>query len=458
MRKLNESVIYRVTGVEQMKALLTIICVSLLFYSCDGGRAVKKEKTDDWTAMGLKGKVKKITEQSTVNELALLYTFSEKGYLNEKGRISSWPQSKTVITERFEYDDNGKLSCISYYSGISGDLEKKQLYNNDQLMEEQKFTVNYGNGNKKEPKLVGTQFYIYDEEGLLIKSQTSEDDQSRVEFESDIAGNVLKKTSYFMGKVGHIYKFLYKYDKHGNVIQYTRFHQEMPDAPNGKEGEIDYAEERKFDDNGLRLEQSNITYNYNKEKGNHIRQKMTFTYQYDEQGNPTEVSCITHNYTNGEEEERSDLTPTLTTYTYVYDKHGNWTSREEKYEGKVQYTVTRSYIYYGEEPPVFSEKEMVGVWDYYSDPKNKIEVVFKKGGTFIDYIDFHSTGTYKINPDGTVITMQFFYNDGENSQKSKPMDFKILEYAGDRLTVQCDGGTPLIYERKAKSDNYSGEL
>ena len=108
-----------------------------------------------------------------------------------------------------------------------------------------------------------------------------------------------------------------------------------------------------------------------------------------------------------------------------------------------------------------SVSDMVGIWDYYaeSDPSNKIEIIFKKDGTLIDYIDFHSTGTYKVNEDGTI-TMQFFYNDGSTSQKSKPFTYKVLEYSKDcfKIIYDGEGGNVVIYDRKAKSDNYDGKL
>lgn len=110
----------------------------------------------------------------------------------------------------------------------------------------------------------------------------------------------------------------------------------------------------------------------------------------------------------------------------------------------------------------FSAEDMVGVWDYYaeSDPSNKIEIIFKKDGTLIDYIDFHSTGTYKVNPEGTMVTMQFFYKDGSQSLESKPFEYKILEYTKNRIKIihDSDAGNPIIYDRKEKSDNYTGEL
>lgn len=123
---------------------------------------------------------------------------------------------------------------------------------------------------------------------------------------------------------------------------------------------------------------------------------------------------------------------------------------------------TQSDVAIKEEIVKFSAENMVGVWDYYaeSDPDNKIEIVFKKDGTLIDFIDFHSTGTYKVNPDGTIITMQFFYNDGSQSLQSKPFEYKVLEYGKERLKIILNGkkGNAIIYDRKAKSDNYNGEL
>lgn len=57
----------------------------------------------------------------------------------------------------------------------------------------------------------------------------------------------------------------------------------------------------------------------------------------------------------------------------------------------------------------------------------------------------------------TVITMQFTYNDGQESQTSKPFDYTITEYTGDKLRLQVNGGSIITYDRKAKSMNYDGE-
>lgn len=110
----------------------------------------------------------------------------------------------------------------------------------------------------------------------------------------------------------------------------------------------------------------------------------------------------------------------------------------------------------------FSAADMVGIWDYYaeSSPNDKIEIIFKKDGTLIDYIDFHSTGTYKVNEDGSIITMQFFYNDGSTSQESKPFEYKVLEYSKERFKIihNSPNGKNIVYDRKEKSDNYTEEL
>lgn len=112
-----------------------------------------------------------------------------------------------------------------------------------------------------------------------------------------------------------------------------------------------------------------------------------------------------------------------------------------------------------EEPPKFSAKNMVGVWDYYANPKDKFEIIFKKNGTLIDFIDFHTTGTYKVNPEGTIITFQFFHYTGESSEKSKPMKFNIVKYTHDHFIIKSmDGGDPIHYQRKAKSMNTDEKL
>ena len=218
---------------------------------------------------------------------------------------------------------------------------------------------------------------------------------------------------------------------------------------------LDYVEEYQYDDNSRLLERNNIIYRYNSgKKENEISQKQSYTYKYDEQDNVVEMSCLTYGYRDGKEQEPGS--PAITTYIYTYDKHGNWTSRETQYNGRKQDMVSRTYTYYGEAEPKFTMEDLVGAWDYYSEPTNKIEMVFKRDGTLIDYIDFHSTGTYKFNPEGTVITMQFTYDDGEESQTSKPMDFQIQEYTGDRLILKS-GETLLYYDRKTKSENYNGK-
>lgn len=70
-------------------------------------------------------------------------------------------RNKTVITERYEYDADGKLSCISFFSNMSGDLQSKQIYKDGLLTEEQKYAADY-----PESKLSSTKYYAYDKKGL----------------------------------------------------------------------------------------------------------------------------------------------------------------------------------------------------------------------------------------------------------------------------------------------------
>lgn len=428
--------------------ILANIFAIILLASCNGGYAVKKEKTNDWTVMGLKGQVSKLVEETEHNSNKHYYTFNEKGYLNEEGYISTGLINKTTAAKKYEYAADGNISCVNLFDNISGNLEKKLIYNGDMLVEENKYSNN---------KVSFQTFYTYDTEGLLIKSMMNKEEQSRSEYECDAAGNILTKTSYYNGKPSTVLKYSYKYDKHGNITKYERYYAQNLESPKPTDGEVEWVEEKKYDDNGRLLEQRQETYNMGG-KENQIVQKNTFTYQYDDNDNVIEMDHAVCNYVPNSkkktiEEHCGDPIPTI--YIYTYDKHGNWTSREKQYKGKSQETVIRNYIYYGEEPPKFSASEMVGPWDYYSDPNEKFEMVFMKNGTFIDYIDFHSTGTYKVNPVGTVITMVFCYNDGETSQNSKPMDFNIVEYTGDRLVLEHEKAT-LYYDRKAKSENYTG--
>ena len=145
---------------------------------------------------------------------------------------------------------------------------------------------------------------------------------------------------------------------------------------------------------------------------------------------------------------------------FVSCNGGNAINKEKgvNSETKTQQNVTVPK----EEGAKFSAADMVGVWDYYAEsaPNDKIEIIFKKDGTLIDYIDFHSTGTYKVSEDGSIITMQFFYNDGSTSQESKPFEYKVLEYSKERFKIihNSPNGKNIIYDRKKKSDNYTGEL
>lgn len=141
--------------------------------------------------------------------------------------------------------------------------------------------------------------------------------------------------------------------------------------------------------------------------------------------------------------------------------NGNNTVKKEKVENP-ETEAQSSTVISNEDTGKFSAEDMIGVWDYYAEsaPDDKIEIIFKKDGTLIDYIDFHSTGTYKVSEDGSIITMQFFYNDGSTSQESKPFEYKVLEYSKERLKIVHNGsdGKNIIYDRKKKSDNYTGEL
>lgn len=455
MKTLNELSIKNRICFKKARLLLGVACGTLLITSCGGGM-IKKEKGNDWVTMELKGQVKKMVVKKSPSDISLFYTFNEKGYFKEKGQISSWPTNKTIITEQYEYDADGKLSCISFFSNISGDLQSKQIYKDGVLVEEQKYAAAY-----PESKLSSIKYYAYDKDGLLTKSWTDQNEQNRAEYECDGTGNITKLIGYSMDKVYETCKTGYEYDNRGNITKHEIYYRERKDDLGTKDGMLNYVEEYKYDNDSRVLERNNITYRYNSgKKENEISQKQSYTYKYDEQDNVVEMSCLTYGYRDGKEQEPG--APAITTYVYTYDKHGNWTSRETKYKGRKQEVVSRKYSYYGEEESKFSAEDMVGIWDYYaeSDPQNKIEIVFKKDGTLIDYIDFHSTGTYKVNEDGSIVTMQFFYNDGETSQESKPFEYKVLEHSEECFKITNGGSNPvvLVYDKKEKSDNYTGEF
>lgn len=444
---------------KQTEIMGIILCMALIFSSC-GGNIVKKEKVNDWTDMRLKGQVKRMTEKKDGDKITVFYTFDEKGNLNEKGLIRSYPVNKTVVIERHEYDTIGKLAEISFFGDVTGELKNKNIYKEGVLSEEQTYSTNYSKGGKPEYTLTGTKSYTYDKEGKLLQMIVDNNQNIRLEYECDDAGNIIKMVGFHNNKPVDTRKFSYQYDKHGNSTKFELYYP-IGEEPQERDGGIDHTRTYKYDDNDRMIEKGYIAYLFNSStKENEKSQKITTTFQHDEQGNVIKKTEVTCNYKNNKETGCSD--PLVTTYIYQYDKHGNWTSREEWRNGQKYEVGLRKYTYYGEEENLFSAEDMVGVWDYYaeSDPQNKIEIVFKKDGTLIDYIDFHSTGTYKVNEDGSIITMQFFYNDGETSQESKPFEYKVLDYSENCFKITNGGSNAivLVYDKKEKSDNYTGDL
>ena len=260
MKTLNELSIKNRICFKKARLLLGVACGTLLITSCGGGM-IKKEKGNDWVTMELKGQVKKMVVKKSPSDISLLYIFNEKGYFKEKGQISSWPTNKTIITERYEYDADGKLSCISFFSNISGDLQSKQIYKDGVLVEEQKYAAAY-----PESKLSSIRYYAYDKDGLLTKSWTDQNEQNRAEYECDGAGNITKLIGYSMDKVYETCKTGYEYDNRGNITKHEIYYRERKDDPGTKDGMLNYVEEYKYDNDSRVLERNNITYRYNSGK------------------------------------------------------------------------------------------------------------------------------------------------------------------------------------------------
>lgn len=447
---------------KQIKIILTTLCGTALLSACSGDGAVKKEKTNDRIELGLKGEVKKMAESvSNTPNSAHISTFNETGYFIEKAVFMNKPFRMTAVTNRYEYDTDGKLAVISFFSILDGGLDRKNLYNKEgNITEEQSYGKNPSGGKANPYKLKSTLFYTYNDEGTLIKRQSNENEKGRSEYECDGANNILKQTDFFNGEPSLICRFGYEYDKRGNITKKVTYHEEKTALKEDwKVGQITDMTESKFDDMDRLLELRVSTYRFDSEKKeSEVSQTKVFNYKYDEKGNKIEMASTICDYRTVDKEgtvEEKCSAPVITTYTYTYDKHDNWTLCEIKEGNRAMGSLQRSFVYYGEEPPGLSSKNLVGAWDYYGDPSEKFEIVFKKDGTLIDFYDFHTTGTYQVNPDGSVLTIHFIYNG--NEEKPQPMDFKIVEFTDDRFVVEVPNGNRVTYERKAKSDNYEGE-
>lgn len=436
---------------------MTAICGIALLSACGSGAATKKEKTNDRIALGLKGEVKQMKEITKTTGGTTFYTFNEAGDFLEKGVLTPRPFSKMAVTEQYAYDADGKLSSISLLNSHSADLEKKYIYNKEgNVTEEQSYSTDLSGG-KKENTLRRTHFYTYNEEGLLIKSQY-EDEGNRAEYECDQAGNTLKMTHYSKGVPSRVFRFEYEYDRRGNITKSTRYAPEnLNDKKAIMDGQIEYMTESKYDNDDRVVELRTSMYTVAIKEESQVKQKKEYTYQYDEQGNKTEMTCRTCNYSiidkKGNTEEKCDE-PVITTYTYTYDKHGNWTQYESKTDNKTSPgSIRRSFTYYGEETPKLTQETLVGAWDYTTKNGEKYEMVFKKDGTLIDFFDFHTTGTYKVNPEGSILTVVYFY--GDSGEESGPVNFEVVEFENDRFVIKIPDGSHTTYERKAKSDNYN---
>lgn len=289
--------VFSFIGAKQTKFLETMLCMTFIFSSC-GGNIVKKEKVNDWTNMKLKGQVKRMTEKKDGDNTTVFYTFDEKGNLNEKGLIRGYPINKTVVIERREYDTIGKLANVSFFGDVTGELKNKEIYKEG----------------KPEYTLTSTKSYTYDEKGKLLLMIADHDENIRLEYECDDAGNITQFIGFHDNKPVETHKFTYQYDKHGNNTKFELYYP-VKEEPQEKDGGIDHARIYKYDDNDRVIEKCSITYHYNSgTKENEKRQKITTIYQYDEQGNVIEKSEVTCNYKNNEETGCSD--PLVTTYIY----------------------------------------------------------------------------------------------------------------------------------------------
>jgi|SRR5690554_1421603 len=381
--------------------LLTIVSVLMLFSSCNENN-LEKDSKNDLEEENLKGKVRRIIENSyyaeykfgepqkgekifgqsedLFNEQGMLIEkrftnifgdrvikkyndrgleletilFNEEGGLNSK-TIYQYDKDGNRI-ERAQYDSKGKLERkeATKYDENGNRIEKVRYNSNGKI--EYKESVRYDDkGNETEinyyelDKLVEKEEYVYkydnegnkiEEEGSLYDSEGELKDRQKNVNKYNRKGNLIEEIRYDLkGNLEH--KLTYKYDKNDNETEVCRYNSD---------GKLIYKRSQRIDNKGNTLEEEYIN-------------NFDFPKEFNGSINECDIRLVPVNVLYDSE---------ITRETNEYDNYGNITKK----------TDYKSYLM--TEVVVF-ENECSKYYEYqFDDRKNwiiKTESVVK-GGDF----------------------------------------------------------------------------
>src|SRR4030095_4668447 len=237
--------------------------------SAPANSSVAEQKKSDIAAQGLKGKVEVMSES----------------FLSAEG------SKKAVSKNVFKYDANGNVIELSNYRA---------------------------NG-----KLNSTVKSIYDASGKLIKEETLLGD-GKVDLVSaiktDAKGNKIEQEDTRpMGNILFNYKYYYKYDEKGQLIERIAYRGN---------GTLAFKYIFKYDDNGNKTEW------IQQDQDSSVVGKVI--YKYDEKNKLVEET----------EYNQAGIVKAAYTYSYEFDKKDNWVRRKKMQDGKVVEIKKREIKYY----------------------------------------------------------------------------------------------------------------
>jgi len=253
----------------QMARILTILLTILLLSLSTKGQNNYVET--------LKGKVKLITSMTYLAETfggvptdtlttKTRFLYDEKGNLIE----TNYYDIKTDVVyskSRCVYDNNGNKLELTSYNKV-GEIDGKNVYKYDNKNHEIEEKSTYWKNNNLNGKII----HNYDYKSMILE------------------------TSFFKADGSLKYKFVYKIDDRGNIIEvYNSI------------GKIETKTQYQYNEKGKIIKKSWESY-----KGGGT-QKGEIIYQYDEEGN--EIKRV----------ESSIYGKIISTSQYVYDNFGNWT-------------------------------------------------------------------------------------------------------------------------------------
>jgi len=259
-------------------------------------------KLNDWTKGALLGKVK-----SSHAEIATL-----------SNNAGQWIEESRVPIMTITYNEEG-------------DVVKEVLYALDGNVSQVGFTKYDTDGNRTEvvfhnPNggLVSSLVCDYDDNGKEVGSVYTSAQGLITKQKSvpvyDQTGNKAEE-SWFYEDGTRSRKYIYKYDPDGRLLEQL-IHK--------------YADDGSLEEERISLysEKGNIVETFCLDADGQLLEGQT-KYEYDEQGNETEVASYNPN---------GDLYST-TSYSYTFDSSGNWIKRTENFKTKLSGFETKSITY-----------------------------------------------------------------------------------------------------------------